>query len=97
MVESPVPDGYDSLESEEYRMNNKGVGAVFCLIAAILMVARYLSAAIFMSSTPTWSAEHFSDALSYVGAPLRIAAICALVVGAVFLIFGIVQDRKKDQ
>ena len=27
-------------------MNNKGVGAVFCLIAAILMSARYIAAAI---------------------------------------------------
>lgn len=30
-------------------MNNKGVGAIFCLISAILISARYISAAVFMS------------------------------------------------
>lgn len=78
-------------------MNNKGVGAVFCLISALLMSARYLSAAIFMSSTGSWSADMFSSALSYVGAPLLIFAILALIVGVGFLICGIVQDRKKGQ
>lgn len=75
-------------------MNNKGVGAIFCLIAAILMAARYLSAAIFMSGTPTWSAENFSSSLSYVGSPLLILSIIALLVGIVFLIVGIFRDRK---
>lgn len=78
-------------------MNNKGVGAVFCLISALLMSARYLSAAIFMSSAGSWSADMFSSALSYVGAPLLVFSILALIVGVGFLICGIVQDRKKDQ
>lgn len=76
-------------------MNNKGVGAIFCLIAAILMGARYLAAAIFMSSTQSWDAELFAAGLGYVGAPLLIAAIAALVIGAVFLAVGIAQDCKK--
>ena len=78
-------------------MNNKGVGAVFCLISALLMSARYLSAAIFMSSVGSWSADLFSNALSYVGAPLLVFSILALIVGVGFLICGIVQDRKKGQ
>ena len=77
-------------------MNNKGVGAVFCLIAALLMSARYLSAAIFMSGVPSWSAETFSSSLSYVGAPLLIFSILSLIVGIGFLICGIIQDRKKN-
>ena len=76
-------------------MNNKGVGAIFCLIAAILMGARYLAAAIFMSGTQSWDAELFSNALSYVGAPLLIASIAALIAGVVFLAAGIIQDSKK--
>ena len=76
-------------------MNNKGVGAIFCLIAAILMGARYLAAAIFMSSTQSWGAELFAAGLGYVGAPLLIAAIAALAVGVVFLALGIVRDSKK--
>ena len=76
-------------------MNNKGVGAVFCLISALLFSARYLAAAIFMSSLQTWSAELFSSSLSYVGAPLLVFSILALIVGAAFLIAGVAQDRKN--
>ena len=76
-------------------MNNKGVGAIFCLIAAILAGARYLAAAIFMSGTQSWDAELFAAGLGYVGAPLKLAAIAALAVGVVFLALGIVRDSKK--
>lgn len=76
-------------------MNNKGVGAIFCLIAAILAGARYLAAAIYLSGTQSWDAELFSAGLRYVGAPLLIAAIAALIVGVVFLALGIARDGKQ--
>ena len=76
-------------------MNNKGVGAVFCLIAAILTAARYLAAAVFMSNVSSWSAELFRCGLEYVGPPLVIAAVISLIAGLVFLGVGIYQDRKK--
>ena len=75
-------------------MNNKGVGAVFCLIAAILMAARYVTAALFMSSISTWSSDMFRASLEYIGPALPIAAIAALAVGVVFLGVGIFKDRK---
>ena len=80
---------------EDMKMNNKGVGAIFCLIAAILAGARYLSAAIFMSGTSSWSADLFSESLKYVGPVLQIAAIIALAVGIFFLILGLFKDEKK--
>ena len=52
-------------------MNNKGVGAVFCLISAILTSARYIAAAIFMSNVTSWDSTLFQAGLSYVGAPLK--------------------------
>ncbi len=75
-------------------MNNKGVGAVFCLIASILMAARYVTAAIFMSGLSTWSNEMFSRSLEYIGPALPIAAIAALIAGVVFLGVGVFQDVK---
>ena len=48
-------------------MNNKGIGAVFCLISAILISAKYISAAIFMSGVNTWDATLFAAGLGYVG------------------------------
>ena len=79
-------------------MNNKGVGATFCLIASILMSARYLAAAIFMSSIKSWDSTLFQNGLEYVGSPLKVAAIVSLVVGVCFLGYGIYQDLKnKDK
>ena len=75
-------------------MNNKGVGAVFCLIAAILMSARYVTAAIFMSGISTWSSEMFQTSLNYIGPALPTAAIAALIVGVIFLGIGVFQDIK---
>ncbi len=76
-------------------MNNKGVGAVFCLISAILASAWYITTATFMSGTPSWSADFFKTGLDYVGSSLKIWAIIALVAGICFLGLGIVQDLKK--
>ena len=75
-------------------MNNKGVGTVFCLIASILMAARYLTAAIFMSGVLSWDSELFRAGLEYIGPALPIAAIAALIVGLVFLGAGVFEDRK---
>lgn len=40
-------------------MNNKGVGVIFCLISAILISAKYISAAMFMSNLATQDASLF--------------------------------------
>jgi len=76
-------------------MNNKGVGAVFCLISAILFSAKYLSAAIFMSGVSSWDSQLFREGLRSVGPLPSIAALAALLVGAAFLVRGIRQDTKK--
>ena len=76
-------------------MNNKGIGVVFCLISALLMSARYLSAAVFMSGVVSWDAELFRAGLEYVGSPLKTVSILALIAGICFLTVGIVQDVRK--
>ena len=80
---------------EGTKMNNKAVGTVFCLIAAILAGARYVATAIFMSNTSSWSAELFREGLNYVGPNLLIASIAALVAGVAFLVYGLLKDGKK--
>ena len=71
-------------------MNNKGIGAVFCLISAILISAKYLSAAIFMSGGNTWDATLFAAGLSYVGPVLSI-------VGILFLGYGVYEEIRKNK
>ena len=78
-------------------MNNKGVGAVFCLIASVLMAARYMTAAIFMSGVSSWDSELFRAGLSYTGPSLKWAAFVALLVGAAFLGIGVYQDIKNSE
>ena len=78
-------------------MNNKGVGAVFCLIAAILMSARYITAAVFMSNVTGWDSNLFQSGLLYIGSPLKIASIASLAVGILFLGFGLYQDFKDPK
>ena len=78
-------------------MNNKGVGAVFCLISAILMSTRYISAAVFMSNVSSWNTVLFQSGLSYIGSSLKNASIVSLVVGIVFLGYGLYQDVKSQR
>ena len=77
------------------KMNFKGVGAIFCLIAAILGGIRYIAAAIFAAGSPTISAEVFDIAMLSVGTAPMIAAIVALVIGVCFLALGFAKDGKK--
>ena len=79
------------------KMINKIVGVIFCLISAILMAARYLSAAIFMSGVCSWDAELFSAGLEYVGYPLLIGSIISLIVGIAFLGYEINQEIKNKK
>ena len=77
-------------------MNNKGVGAIFCLIAAILVSVRYIAAAIYVGGAATISEEVFNAGLTSVGPTLQIAAIVALVIGVCFLVLGLIRDGKKQ-
>ena len=47
-------------------MENKIVGAIFCFMSAVLISARYISAAIFMSGVASWNATLFAAGLEYV-------------------------------
>ena len=85
------------LKKERMHMNNKGIGSIFCLIAAILTAARYMAAAMFMSNVSSWDAGLFASGLEYIGPELKIASIIALVVGIVFLGAGIYQDIKEKR
>ena len=77
-------------------MDNKGVGAIFCLTSAILTSARYIAAAIYMSNVTSWSNDMFQEGLSYVGMPLKAVSIIALILGICFLGHEVVQDFKKQ-
>lgn len=78
-------------------MNNKGIGAVFCLISAILISAKCISAAIFMSGVNTWDATLFAAGLGYVGPFLSIASAVALIVGLLFLGYGVYEEIRKNK
>ena len=81
-------------EREEFKMNNKGIGAIFCLISAILISAKYISAAIFMSNSTSWDEDLFASGLENVGPLLSDASLVALIIGILFLGYGVYEDIK---
>lgn len=78
-------------------MNKRGTGVVFCLIATILFVARYLSAAIYLSGTTYLDYELFHNGLEYVGSGLLIFSIISVIIGSVYLILAEVEDKKSNK
>lgn len=75
-------------------MNNKGVGVTFCLISEILVSTKYISVAMFMSNLATKDASMFKKGLEYVGPFLSIEAILAMIIGILFLGYGLYTDSK---
>ena len=49
-----------------------------------------------MSNVMSWDSSLFQAGLSYVGSPLKVTAIIALIAGICFLGYGVVQDFKKQ-
>lgn len=76
-------------------MNNKMIGTIFCLIAVILISAKYVAAAVFMSGVTSWDAELFAAGLEYVGPLLSRFAIISLIVGIFFLGYEIYHEIRK--
>lgn len=76
-------------------MSRRGTGAIFCLIAALLFAARYITAAIFMSGSSSWDSLLFSAALEYQGLGLLILSIISLIVGISYLVWAEIKDKKN--
>lgn len=76
-------------------MSNKGIGVIFCLISSILISAKYIAAAIFMGNISNKDSISFSEGLEYVGPFLTIVSFVALIMGILFLGYGLYRDIKK--
>lgn len=80
-------------------MNKRGTGVTFIAIAAFLFASKYVSASIFGSGVLSWSDSLFNAMLSYVGEPLSICSIIALIIGVAYLGWGEYEELtiKKQQ
>ena len=74
-------------------MNRRGAGVVFCLIAALLFSARYISAAIFGSGVLSWDSQLFHAMLEYTGNGLIIASAASLLIGIAYLIWAEIKEN----
>lgn len=68
-------------------MNKRRTGVTFIAIAAFLFSAKYISAAIFGSNVPSWDEDLFNAMLEYVGNPLNICSVLALLIGLAYIIW----------
>ena len=75
-------------------MNKRGTGAIFCLMGSLLFAARYITAAIFMSNTSSWDSMLFAAGLEYQGDGLLIFSVISVIIGAVYLVWAEIEERK---
>ena len=75
-------------------MNRRGTGAIFCLMGSLLFAARYITAAIFMSNTSSWDSMLFAAGLEYQGDGLLIFSVISVIIGAVYLVWAEIEERK---
>ncbi len=77
----------------------KVVGVIFCCIAAILYVANYLAAVIYMPHIRNFSTPpgHLGAAYKIVGRTPEHLAYIALVVGIVYLVIGELNQIKSQK
>ena len=76
-------------------MSRRGAGVAFIAIAAFLFSAKYISAAIFGSGVLSWDKELFNAMLSYVGSPLSVCSIVALIIGVAYITWGEYEEFKN--
>lgn len=78
-------------------MSKRGSGVAFIAIAAFLFSAKYISAAIFGSGVLSWDEELFNAMLSYIGSPLSIASMIALIIGVGYIVWGEYDEFKSKK
>ncbi|EAD4890059.1 hypothetical protein EPB37_15960, partial [Listeria monocytogenes] len=66
----------------------RGTGVTFIAIAAFLFSAKYISAAIFGSNLASHNRELFLAMLEYIGYPLSICSVIALLIGLAYIVWG---------
>ena len=77
-------------------MNKRAVGVIFCVLAVITFVARYVVAAIFLSNLNSgWNANYFNLGLECQGPALLIISIICLALGVAFIVWQEIEDKKK--
>ncbi len=74
-------------------MGRRSIGLGFCGIAAFLFAARYIGGAIYFSNLAAGGGS-FNSLLQGFGGSLLVLSIISLIVGAIYLVWGEIGDRK---
>ena len=76
-----------SIVKRSNAMSRRATGALFCCVAAVLFLSRYVVAIWYRGPAPTiWGREQFSTLLEYVGILPWVAAAGFLLVGIGYLL-----------
>ena len=76
-------------------MSKRGVGAIFCLIAAILYSVRFINAALYTPpNVGEWSPNKYALWVSYVGPPWFVIWL-SLIVGIGYLVWAEIDQHRS--
>lgn len=79
------------------KMSKRGTGVAFIMIAAFLIVAKYLTAAIYGSGMQSWDAELFNYTLGYVGKTLSNLSLLSFFIGIAYIVWGEYSELKSKK
>ena len=68
-------------------MNKRGTGVVFCLIAALLFIAKHITTALYMIGLSTASSALSRAAMNYKGTALLVFSVISLIVGIAYIVW----------
>lgn len=73
--------------SLSYIMSKRGIGVIFCILAVVLFLSRYVFALWYRGlGRTTWGSEDFAQNLGYVGLTPWVMAFGFLIAGIVYLV-----------
>ncbi len=78
-------------------MKKRGAGVAFCAMAIISYIARFITTAIYLSSSDEWSEILFFSGMSYIGNGLLVISIVTAVIGIAYLIAGEYEEISKKK
>lgn len=72
------------------------IGAALLISSAVLLAAKYISAAVFSANAEAWGKEEFTQVLQYTPTLLNVVIYSTLVLGVVFIVVSLLEKKTEN-